>query len=315
METKTTGRDVLEGVKHAFWLPNTVRELASLRKTTKAVFGFILAGLAAYYVLLGDFTFWGNLSILGLVLSAINLSLVDEGKLTSFSWGIATSICSLVGAVAHQMYGDAAYYIWVLPWLVFGCGQWLALSKDSGEGTTQSRSVPKSDIWKYACLFASAYVVIYAISIAVGGTIPEIDSLVLAFGVVGQVFLSKSYRQQWYVWIAQDIVAIASWSYRVGLAVETGASVTYSLSMLIMWSMFLVNAVYGAYRWRKAAIAEADAKAKGMLTADAVRAGAGGGDLDGSSERRRIAAISGSNDRYQEDAPRAIDGVENKTAS
>jgi len=49
-------------------------------------------------------------------------------------------------------------------------------------------------------------------------------------------------RDQWILWIIVDIVSIYMWvdTYR-----RTGAGA----NMITMWSAYLVNALYGWYKW------------------------------------------------------------------
>lgn len=100
-------------------------------------------------------------------------------------------------------------------------------------------------------LFDAAYVVMYFLSTTAGGAIPLIDSLILSCGVVGQNFLSKSYKQQWIMWLAQDVIGVVAWSVRLDMAVAAGEPTAYALSMVVMWGIFLVNAVYGTYMWHR----------------------------------------------------------------
>ena len=242
--------NLVQGIKETLWLPNTIKELKQCPTSAKVMGVFLLVGIMLYYFLLGDFTFWGNLAVIGLVFSAINLVLVDSQKITSYLWGILTSVCSIIGAFHYQMFGDVGYYLWVFPWMIWGIGEWYKLGKES-DGDTQSLSLPKKDIPKYVVLMIVSYLAMFAISTIAGGAVPIVDSLILCFGVVGQVFLSKSYKEQWIVWIAQDVAALVAWSIRLSMALAAGQSITYAIAMIINWGIFTVNAIYGCYSWYK----------------------------------------------------------------
>ena len=56
--------------------------------------------------------------------------------------------------------------------------------------------------------------------------------------------LNKRLTDQWLYWITVDVVTIIMWTY---IFITKGTDV----SMLVMWSAFLVNAVYGYYNWIK----------------------------------------------------------------
>jgi nicotinamide mononucleotide transporter len=51
-------------------------------------------------------------------------------------------------------------------------------------------------------------------------------------------------REQWIIWIVEDIIEVGMWVY---VLVTTGTNV----SMVLMWTAYLTNAVYGWYNWKK----------------------------------------------------------------
>jgi nicotinamide mononucleotide transporter len=76
------------------------------------------------------------------------------------------------------------------------------------------------------------------------GTLPFIDSLTTIFSIIATILLTKRITDQWFYWIMVDIFSIVMWVY-IFLTVGT------DISMLVMWSAYLVNAIYGYYHWRK----------------------------------------------------------------
>lgn len=263
-----------EGIAYVCNPANTLREFRSLPRAAKGVFAFLIAGLVTYFVMVADYSFWGWLAIAGLVFSAINLVLVDNGKLTSYPWGILCSLCTIIGAVKYQMYADMVYYVFVFPYMIYGLMCWQRLAdkntsdNPAGAEATRALSVPRRDIWKYALLLVGSYIVMYFLSVVAGGAIPLVDSLILSCGVVGQIFLSKSYKQQWIMWLAQDIIAVIAWSIRYSMALSAGEPATYTLSMVLMWGIFLVNAIYGCWQWYHMAANEHDIERGGEYAAE-----------------------------------------------
>jgi nicotinamide mononucleotide transporter len=55
----------------------------------------------------------------------------------------------------------------------------------------------------------------------------------------------KRFAEQWAVWIAVNILSIILW---VSALLATGGN---DWTMLVMWSAFLVNSVYGYVNWVK----------------------------------------------------------------
>ena len=76
------------------------------------------------------------------------------------------------------------------------------------------------------------------------GTLPFVDSVTTVCSIVATILLTKRVTDQWFYWIIVDVWSIVMWVY---IFLRDGNQV----SMLVMWSAFLVNALYGYYNWRK----------------------------------------------------------------
>lgn len=248
---KTFMNDLKQGVLYNLDLRNTVKEFNELSKGFKLLFGGLVLALSGYFVMVGDYSSWGILSFVGLLLSSLNLVLVDNMKLTNYLWGTLASVTSIIGAYHYAMYGDFTYYLYVFPLQAVGIVEWVRLSRKNSTGDTEVRSLDKKGWLKYTGIWLASYAIMYIISVYVSGSVPLVDSAILAFGVVGQTLMSKSYWEQWVAWILQNVTAIVSWSVRFIIALEAGESTSFPLSMIVMWVIFLVNAVFGFYTWYK----------------------------------------------------------------
>jgi len=81
-----------------------------------------------------------------------------------------------------------------------------------------------------------------------GQNMPLMDSITTVLSMVAMILMMKRYAEQWFLWITVDVLYIIMWSFRLSTGTE-GA-----MAMLAMWSAYLVNAVYGCYKWNKQAI-------------------------------------------------------------
>lgn len=79
----------------------------------------------------------------------------------------------------------------------------------------------------------------------IGGKVVWIDSVTTTLSVIAQTLMLKRFTEQWLVWIAVNVLSIALWLK--ALILQDGNDV----SMLVMWSAFLVNSIYGYYNWSK----------------------------------------------------------------
>lgn len=75
-----------------------------------------------------------------------------------------------------------------------------------------------------------------------GGALPFIDSLTAVLSIVAMIFMVKRLIEQWIVWIIIDLFTIYMWV----VAFLAGGN---DISVLVMWSAYLVNAIYGLVNW------------------------------------------------------------------
>ena len=77
-----------------------------------------------------------------------------------------------------------------------------------------------------------------------GGNLPFVDSMSTVLSVIAQILMIKRFMEQWVIWIVVDVVSVIMWV--VALYTE-GASI----AVLLMWSVYLLNAIIMFIKWLK----------------------------------------------------------------
>lgn len=77
-----------------------------------------------------------------------------------------------------------------------------------------------------------------------GGNLPIVDSMSTVFSVIAQILMIKRFTEQWVIWIIVDIVSVIMW---IAAFFNGGESV----AVLMMWSVYLANAVIMFVKWLK----------------------------------------------------------------
>ncbi|MDP2628960.1 MAG: nicotinamide riboside transporter PnuC [Nanoarchaeota archaeon] len=171
--------------------------------------------------------------------------LTAKAKISSFYFGLINILAYSYVAYQSKYYGDVMLNIlYFLPMTFVGIYFWRKNLKNNKKGEVAVRSLDwrRRFIW-----FGSSIVIltIYGLILTIiKGTLPFIDSATTVFSVIATIMLNKRLTEQWFFWIMVDVLSIIMWVY---IFVTTGGDV----SILVMWSAFLVNAVYGYYNWRK----------------------------------------------------------------
>ena len=69
--------------------------------------------------------------------------------------------------------------------------------------------------------------------------VPLADSFTTALSLLGIWALAQKYLEQWFIWIAVDVVTCALYAYK-GLPFKSG-----------LYALYVVIAVLGFFRWRR----------------------------------------------------------------
>lgn len=77
-----------------------------------------------------------------------------------------------------------------------------------------------------------------------GGNLPIVDSMSTVFSVIAQILMIKRFTEQWVIWIIVDIVSVIMW-------IATFFNGGESVAVLMMWSVYLANAVIMFVKWLK----------------------------------------------------------------
>lgn len=195
---------------------------------------------------------WGD-SLLGLVSSITGMLcvvLVAKGKISNYYFGIVQAGTYAYISYTYGLYGESMLNgLFYLPLQFIGIYYWRknTLAEGTiGEDIAVKRLGAKD--WLRLAAWVVLGSVIYAYILhSIGGQQVRIDSVAVVLSVAAQILMVKRYAEQWLLWIMVNVLSVALW---VITLTQSGGN---DWSMLVMWSAFLVNSIYGYYNWRKMA--------------------------------------------------------------
>ncbi|WP_066316380.1 nicotinamide riboside transporter PnuC [Bacillus sp. FJAT-29814] len=192
-----------------------------------------------------------NDTFLGLITSISGMLcvvLVAKGKVSNYYFGIIQT-----GTYAYISYGYGLYGEVMLNALFYFPLQFLGIylwKKHKTEHTVLGEEIQIGTLTKKGWIitlttFLTIFV-LYAFLLAeLGGNVVWIDSATTILSVIAQILMLKRFTEQWLFWIVVNVLSIALWLK--ALILQGGNDV----SMLVMWSAFLINSIYGYYNWSK----------------------------------------------------------------
>ena len=205
------------------------------------IFGFILTSLAVSLVT-GQFS---ALSFIGGTLSILCVIFGAKGSMINFLFGFLGSL--ILGFIMFKsgIYAMAAFYIlYNVPMQFIGWRKWtkLRLKPQSGTVRTQWMSWPQRLLMTVSTvlLIAGFY---FILSRYTDDVQPLSDSAAVSVAIVTQFVLVFAFIEQWFLWIAMDIVMGIVWiiSWKAG---TPHAAIQFVLEMF-----YLINALRGVFLW------------------------------------------------------------------
>lgn len=215
-------------------------ELSGWRKTEIAWLVFacsVITGLSIY---------WGD-SLMGIISSVTGVAcvvLTGKGKLSAYIFGLCNSVLYAIISYKATLYGEtmlnALYYV---PMQFVGFYVWSKNMNSDSHEVTKKRMKPQWFLLLVISIVAATYG--YGLLLKyIGDAMPFVDSFTTVSSVFAMIVSVRMFAEQWWIWIVVDIFSVYMWwcDFRSG---------SDNIATLLMWIVYLGNAVIMLIRWEK----------------------------------------------------------------
>lgn len=194
-------------------------------------------------------------TLLGLISSLTGMLcvlLVAKGKISNYYFGIIQTSTYAYISFTYGLYGEAMLNgLFYFPIQFIGLYLWrrnTIKNKNSVQGEDVIVKTMNLRSWLYTAIAIVIGTILYAVLLqAIGSRSVGLDSATNVLSVTAQILMLKRFAEQWLVWILVNILSIVLWI----VTLEATGGNDYTL--VVMWTAFLVNSIYGYYNWRKMA--------------------------------------------------------------
>lgn len=209
--------------------------------------------LASFTVVVFILYFAWSDSVIGLISSLagmLSVVLVAKGKISNYFFGIIS--VSLYGYISYGygLYGEVALnWGFYLTANIVGYFMWLKNAKEKsesqqGEDITAKRLTKKGWAIVTGLFIAGTLLTINILNNFNAQQVP-IDSVILVLSIIAQILMLYRYAEQWILWIIINVLTITLWLITL---IQTGGN---DWTMVVMWSAYLINSIYGYIVWLK----------------------------------------------------------------
>ena len=177
------------------------------------------------------------LDIVTTVLGLAYILLEYRASLWMWLVGFLMQALGIVLYYQKGLYADCGMEFYYLAMTVYGYWRWV---RGSVKKDLPIRHFPKRLIGYWLLVVAVVWGVIYWLLVTfTNSNVPLADSFTTALSIVGIWALAHKYLEQWFIWIAVDVVTCCLYFYK---------DIPFKASL---YGLYVVIAVMGWFKWRK----------------------------------------------------------------
>ena len=169
--------------------------------------------------------------------------LVAEGRASNYLFGAVNSAIYLVLALNKNFYGEVLTTLYFFIMQPIGLYVWLSNRiNDQGkveESHFEAKKLTLIEWMRYLALSAVIWIGMGFAYQSIHSARPFRDSITDATNGVGQLLMTRLYREQWIFWIATNVFSIYLWWDQ-------------SIQIQGMFWVYTLNSLVGWYQWTKA---------------------------------------------------------------
>ncbi|MDO4925049.1 MAG: nicotinamide riboside transporter PnuC [Turicibacter sp.] len=188
---------------------------------------------------------WGDspMALISGITGIISVVLCAKGKISTYAFACVNVGLYAIIAYQNRLFGEVMlngfYY---LPMNIVGFYMWRKQKDD--EGTVIARRLTAKQIILLVIGLLIAITAYWRVLVALGGNLQLIDSITTVLSIVAFLLQIGRFMEQWILWMIINVFSITMWSLLLGTPEG-------SVTMIIMFSAYLINGVYGFRNWLK----------------------------------------------------------------
>lgn len=208
----------------------------------------ILWLVLACSVITGLSIYWND-SLMGIVSATtgvICVVLTGKGKLSAYLFGLIN--CTLYAIISYEarLYGETMLnLIYYLPMQFIGLYIW---NRNMNSETHEvKKGHMKNETRAFYLILTVILTIVYGIILKqLGDAMPFVDSFTTIASIVAMMLSVKMFSEQWWIWIVVDVFSVYMWWCNF----QSGSD---NIATLLMWVVYLGNAIIMCIRWEKEA--------------------------------------------------------------
>lgn len=215
------------------------RDWTLFEKTWLVVATVLIVGLSIYWK-------ESTIAILSALAGIVSVVLCAKGKIENYYFGMFQAVTYAYICFQSKIYGEVMYNVLMVPMIIFGYWNWKRHMNDTEEEVRARNLTPRG--WVITIVGSVAAIAAYSFLLkAIGGSFALIDATSTTLSLVATILMLTRFSEQWLMWILVNVASVALWVMAFTRGEDGG------VTLMVMWSAYLLNSIYGYINWRKMA--------------------------------------------------------------
>ena len=163
-----------------------------------------------------------------------------EYKASLWMWAVGFLMQALGIVLYYQkgLYADCGMEFYYLAMTVYGYWKWVRGSVE--KQSLPIRHFPRRLVLPWLAVIGAVWAAIYWLLVTfTNSNVPLADSFTTALSIVGIWALAHKYLEQWFIWIAVDVITSVLYFYK---------DIPFKASL---YALYVVIAIFGYFKWSK----------------------------------------------------------------
>jgi nicotinamide mononucleotide transporter len=170
--------------------------------------------------------------------------LAAKGNLLTYLFGMYNTLGYAYLSYTNGLFGEVMLnLLFFIPMNVVGFMMWKR-HQTGGKLVMRQMTLAGLSMVAIACILGSAALG-FGLSFIPEQNSPYLDAITTVLSIIATFLMVRRFKEQWLVYIVLNIFTVALWLIRTLDGSPDG------LLMIVMWSAYLINAIYGYYNWNK----------------------------------------------------------------
>ena len=176
--------------------------------------------------------------LLGFITGAICVWLLVKQNIWTWPTGIANNILSIVVFYRARLFGDMGLQFFFIAVSIYGWWHWLH-PDDRHRGEVKVQRISARSATVLIIVTAAATTLLVQGLRTIPGTTPWPDASTTCMSLAAQFMQSRKWIENWWVWIAVDVISIGLYVYKgIGL-------------FALLYAVFLGMCIAGLIAWQR----------------------------------------------------------------